>query len=98
MTRRTPEVIASLVKKWDMRSIYELLDLIVELSSSEDEHGYKIDVEAYVDMTSLPTADIPDDIDTSYPVWAVDLDGYALVGDQANEIETIEHIREQSSC
>ena len=46
-----------------------------------------LDPQAYVDMTSLGGAPLPDDVDTSYPVWAMDSAGNMLVGDLADSIE-----------
>lgn len=90
---RAPEQIAADIRAWDVANIRVLRDLLNELRACRDEDGAEIDTQAYVDMTSLPSAEIPADIDTSYPVWAVDLDGNALVGGSADEIETLDEIR-----
>ena len=45
-------------------------------------------------MCNLPSAPIPPDIDTGYPVWAMDNHGYCLVGNTADEIEHVNSIRE----
>lgn len=90
---RAPEAIVADIRAWDLSDIRVLRDLLNELDGCRDEDGAEIDTQAYIDMTSLPSAEIPADIDTSYPVWAVDLDGNALVGDDANEIETLDEIR-----
>ncbi len=47
----------------------------------------------YVRMDALPSAPIPEEVDTGYPVWAVDKRGQALVGEGADEVESIEEVR-----
>ena len=51
------------------------------------------EVEYYVRMDSLPSAPIPEGVDTAYPVWAVDKRGMALVGPGADEVESVEEVR-----
>ena len=46
-------------------------------------------------MADLPTAPIPDDINTLYPVWSIDLAGNALVGNGADEIMSLDEIHEE---
>lgn len=87
---KTPESIANEIKQWDRQSVARLRGLIAELNGaiSGDDH-----IERHIDMTDLPTADIPDDVDTSYPVWAMDVDGNMLTGECADEIMTIAEYR-----
>jgi hypothetical protein len=90
----TPEIIAAEIKTWNLRDVRDLRDLIAELRACRDENGDKIDPRAYsVDMADLPSAPIPDWVDTGYPVWAVDVNGYALVGDNLNEVEHVDSLR-----
>lgn len=90
---RTPEAIAAKIKAWNLSDVRDLRDLLAELSACRDESCDRIDVEAYIDTTSLPSAPIPDDIDTGYPVWAVDVHGVALVGDDMRGVESLDSIR-----
>ena len=64
MTERTPEDIAKLIKNWDLRSIYEFHDLIAELHDCRDDREEQINTQAYIDMSALPSAEIPADMDT----------------------------------
>lgn len=93
MTTRTPDEIAAAITAWDTRDVRELRELLAELSACRTNNGDPIDTQHYVDMTSLPSAEIPDDVDTSYPVWAVDKSGNALVGDDATAIEPLDALR-----
>ena len=90
---RTPERIAVEIVEWDLRDVADLRVLLQELAACRDESGEPIDTQAFVDMSMLPSFDIPPDIDTSYPVWAVDKSGRALVGDNADRIETLDQVR-----
>jgi hypothetical protein len=87
---RTPEMIAAEITTWDCRDVHVLRDLFAELRACRDDNGDQIDLRAYgVDTTDLPSAPIPEWVDTGYPVWAVDVNGYALVGDR---LDTVEHV------
>ena len=90
----TPEAIAERIRNWDAADVGDLLAMITDLKSCRDDLGYPIDPQGFVDMSDLPSAPIPDDIDTSYPVWAVDIAGRALVGEAADKIMSINEIRE----
>jgi hypothetical protein len=93
-TTRTPEMIAAEIKSWDCRDVYDLRDLIAELRACCDENGDEIDPRAYgVDFADLPSAPIPEWVDTSFPVWAVDVDGCALVGDLLDTVEHVDSLR-----
>jgi hypothetical protein len=92
-TIRTPEQIAAEIKGWDLRDVRDLRDLFVELRACRDEHGDEIDPAAYgVDTTDLPSAPIPEWVDTGYPVWAVDVNGMALVGGALDQVESLDQI------
>jgi hypothetical protein len=84
---RPANVIAANIAAWDMADIKVLRDLIAELSESCE------DTQEFIDMTSLPTAPIPADINTAFPVWAVDLNNIALVGDNAQGIMPLAQVR-----
>jgi hypothetical protein len=90
---RDPETIAAEIAAWDLQDVRKLRDLIVELGACRDEFGGHINAQHYVDFSNLPSAPIPNDIDTGYPVWAMDVQGCALVGLGARDIEHIDEIR-----
>jgi hypothetical protein len=91
---RTPEMIAAEIKAWDCRNVYDLRDLLAELRACRDENGDEIDLRAYgVEIDDLPSAPIPEWVDTCFPVWAVDVDGYALVGDLLDTVEHVDSLR-----
>lgn len=84
--------LAHKIRNWDKARVTTLRDMINDLHDycrSED-----MDAGQFIDMASLPTVEIPADVDTSYPVWAMDADGNLLVGDTAQEIETLAKYRE----
>jgi len=88
-----------LVKKintWDKKNVHTLLSYIRELNEiCESESGpnaFSIDQE--IAFSDLPTIDIPSEIDTSYPVWAMDVNKDCLVGSGVDmEIESLEEVR-----
>lgn len=72
-----------LADEWEGEDIGELIELLQEAKKFD----------AKIDMASLPSAPIPHDIDTSYPVWAMDQSGNMLVGNDADHTMTIEEYR-----
>jgi hypothetical protein len=93
-TTRTPELIAAEIKAWDCRDARELRDLFVEFRACRDENGDRLDLRTYgVNVADLPSAPIPEWVDTGYPVWAVDVNGYALVGDLLDTVEHVDELR-----
>jgi hypothetical protein len=92
-TIRTPETIAAEITAWDCRDVHVLRDLLAELRACRDDNDDAIDPRAYgVDTADLPSAPISEWVDTSYPVWAVDVNGYALVGDRLDTVEHVSHL------
>lgn len=81
------------IKSWNKVEVKQLRNLVTELYALRDEYGEPLDTQNYLDMSSLPSAEIPDDVDTSYPVWAMDEGGNCLVGDGADQIEHLIDIR-----
>lgn len=81
------------IKVWNKVDVKQLRNLVTELYALRDEYGEPLDTQHYLDMSSLPSAEIPDDVDTSYPVWAMDEGGNCLVGDGADQIEHLIDIR-----
>jgi hypothetical protein len=94
-SNRDPETLAAQIKAWDLHDVRQLRDLLVLFEACRDEFGGHINVQRYVDFSNLPSALIPDDIDTGYPVWAMDVRGYALVGLGARDIEHVNKIRDR---
>ena len=88
---RAARIIAREIRAWDTEDISELVELLAKLGEIVDRAGRE--VEYYVRVESLPSAPIPEGVDTAYPVWAVDKRGMALVGPGADEVESIEVVR-----
>jgi hypothetical protein len=88
---RAARVIAREVRAWDTEDVSRLVELLTRLDEITDRADRK--AEDYVRMDSLPSAPIPEGVDTAYPVWAVDKQGQALVGEGADEVESIEEVR-----
>ena len=88
---RAARIIAREIRAWDTEDISRLMTLLTKLDEIVDRAGRE--VEYYVRMDSLPSAPIPEGVDTAYPVWAVDRRGMALVGPGADEVESIEVVR-----
>ena len=90
---RGPHDIAADIRAWDKIDVTDLRALLDDLSACRDDDGAPIDTQGYIDMSDLPTADIPDDIDESYPIWAIDESGYVLCGDNADAVMTLDELR-----
>jgi hypothetical protein len=88
---RAARIIAREIRAWDTEDISELVELLTKLDEIVARAGRE--VEYYVRMDSLPSAPIPEGVDTTYPVWAVDKHGMALVGPGADEVESVEEVR-----
>lgn len=87
MTREIDDVLKA-IAEWDKEDVNDLLEMIDKVKDIVDEMGDPHHIEAYLDMCSLPSVEFPDDFDTSL-VWAMDKQGRILVGEQANEITTL---------
>lgn len=79
------------IENWDHENVEDLRDMLAELKEANERNQFMVDE---VDMADLPSEDIPDDIDTSYPVWAMDKRGFCLVGAAADVIEHVDTVRE----
>ena len=88
---RAARIIAREIRAWDTEDISWLVELLTKLDETADRADRK--AEDYVRMDSLPSAPIPEGVDTAYPVWAVDKQGMALVGPGADEVESVEEVR-----
>ena len=89
---RTARIIAREIRAWDTEDIYRLIELLTKLGEIVDRADGGVEVQDYVRMDSLPSAPIPEGVDTAYPVWAVDKRGMALVGPGADEVESVEEV------
>lgn len=73
------------IMSWDKQNIYELRDLINELSERERK---------VFDFSDLPTRDFDSDM-AGYPVWAMDINGRCLVGIGHDlEVQTVNEVAE----
>jgi hypothetical protein len=88
---RAARIIAREVRAWDTEDVSRLVELLTKLDETTDRADRK--AEDYVRMDSLPSAPIPEGVDTGYPVWAVDKRGMALVGPGADEVESVDEVR-----
>ncbi len=88
---RAARIIAREVRAWDTEDVSRLVELLTKLDETTDRADRK--AEDYVRMDSLPSAPIPEGVDTGYPVWAVDQMGMALVGPGADEVESVDEVR-----
>ena len=90
---RAARIIAREVRAWDTEDVSRLVELLAKLDEIVDRADGRVEVQDYVRMDWLPSAPIPEGVDTAYPVWAVDKQGMALVGPGADEVESIEVVR-----
>ena len=90
---RAARIIAREIRAWDTEDISELVELLTRLDEIVDRADGRVEVQDYVRMDALPSAPIPEGVDTAYPVWAVDKRGMALVGPGADEVESVEEVR-----
>jgi len=88
---RAARIIAREIRAWDTEDISELVELLTKLDEIVDRASWE--VQDYVRADALPSAPIPEGVDTAYPVWAIDKQGMALVGEGADEVESIEEVR-----
>ena len=83
------------IQKWDCKDIKVLKSAISEWSKlKSDAEKNDWDFSSDVDWSNLPSCDLPPDLDTSYPVWAMDEQGFCLVGN-LDEIEHVTDVMEQ---
>lgn len=94
------------VRNWTPTSdiVHNLRDLLYEVykvigALDEITHIKNDPMRFGIDMTNLPSMPIPEWMDTTYPIWAVDHNGWALVGADATKIEHVANIIARScSC
>ena len=90
---RAARIIAREVRAWDTEDVSRLVELLARLDEIVDRADGRVEVQDYVRMEALPSAPIPEGVDTAYPVWAIDKRGMALVGLGADEVESVEEVR-----
>ena len=90
---RAARISAREIRAWDTEDISELVELLTKLDEIVDRADGRVELQDYVRMDALPSAPIPEGVDTGYPVWAVDQMGMALVGPGADEVESVEEVR-----
>lgn len=76
---------------WDGKRIEDLRHLLRTLNRVCEAGN--LDPQAYVDMCGLGGRALPNDVETSFPVWAMDAKGDMLVGAGADDIEHIDDYR-----
>lgn len=91
----TAHEIAAQIKAWNKQDVFELRNLIVELEEAIKAEGENGRRDQYIDLAQLPSAEIPADVNTGYPVWAMDAAGRLLVGADVREVVTLEQYREE---
>lgn len=79
------------IMAWNRQDI----DYLVALLQKHDDIAERLEsrTEDMIDLSSLPTEEIPAGLET-YPVWALDVSGRALVGADAGDVESLGEIRE----
>jgi len=79
--------IAAHIRDWDTKDADRLVDMLQALTTFCD--GNDLNANDYVDLACLPSADIPSDVDTSYPIWAMDLENNLVVGETPDDLSTL---------
>lgn len=85
------------IHKWDCKDIKVLKSAISEwskLKSDAEKNDWHFHND--IDWSNLPSCDLAPDLDTSYPVWAMDEQGFCLVGN-LDEIEHVTEVMEQAN-
>lgn len=85
------EFCGEIIRDWDSEYVEDLRYWLRTLDEVCKAGG--LDPQAYVDMSDLGGEPLPKDIDASYPVWAMDVDGNMLVGGDADSIEHVDEHR-----
>lgn len=118
-TTTDARTISAAIADWNLESIDDLCEMIDDLRAAIAEEtrdaetgeidaidAHRLEIAHLPSADDLPSADIPGDIDTAYPVWACDKSGRCIVGEwSASEIEfrgwqiqTLEEIRAEQSA
>lgn len=65
----------------EVREVLGEINQITHVGADEERYG--------IDMSDLPSIEIPEGVDTGYPVWAMSSAGGMLAGECADCVETI---------
>lgn len=65
----------------EVREVLGEINQIAHVGADEERYG--------IDMSDLPSIEIPEGVDTGYPVWAMSSAGGMLTGECADCVETI---------
>lgn len=91
--------LAGLIRLWNPQvdTIYELRDVLDEvmdvLGALNEVARIGDDTMRFdIDMTDLPSVTIPNGVDTGYPIWSIDHNGWALVYGDATDVKHIAQI------
>jgi hypothetical protein len=87
------------IREWDREDVNEILALLTLLKETSRTWGMTEDLAYYgVDMTDLPTEQIPEHHLNTYLIWAVDKRGRALVAAAADEIVGVNDLTKYGVC
>lgn len=90
------------VKGWDREYVEELREHLhrmgAEIKAAYEDGAINDAAREYylslIVISDLPSEPIPEDVDTSYPVWAMDKHGYCLFGEDLQGVASLDKIRE----
>ncbi len=85
------------IRGWDCNDVRDLLDWLRELEASlAKDPKLAAEYDEYrLFFMPLPSAPIPKEVDTTYPVWAMDRRGYCLVHEPRLKIEHVGQVLER---
>jgi uncharacterized protein YjeT (DUF2065 family) len=83
------------IDNWDRENIQYLLQLLKKSISIMELNPdtYPGFDSCGIDPENLPTEAIPNDVASNHKIWAMDKKGMCLVGDEADQIISIEELR-----
>jgi len=93
------------INGWDKESIFDLREMLNEFpvlirEAVADGEITDADAEFYkrrIDITDLPSVEIPEDVDTGYPIWAMDKEQRCLTGEDMQSVTSLADIREHQA-
>jgi hypothetical protein len=86
-------VICSRVMQWDREDVNELLLLIRQAVSIMELNPDCYTDSCFIDINSLPSEDVPEDIVSKCRIWAMDKRGMCLVGVDADQVMHVDDMR-----
>lgn len=81
----------SLIKNWNMEDIRQLKAWIGEIRILLQKN-FQVQIENFMNMRSIPSAKVPDQIRQFYKVVAVDKKGFALFGPEMDKLSSLSKI------